>query len=193
MFNTENLTNKYFSEVNAEDILDIKTLSIEDKVKCFSFFLNSDVITNYSVISNLFMLINGITDIEDDILEDERLFFNSLEEYVDIKLELKPEIEEFKKKLLIYYLGIVEGLNVKIPELKIHIPNTYYNILHFVTPIFISKIMTEQLTNIDVNDVKPTFCAESLYDKINNHVFSQTYGIIDRIMSEVMNDNLGLV
>lgn len=193
MFNTENLTNKYFSEVNAEDILEIKTLSIEDKVKCFSFFLNSDVITNYSVISNLFMLINGITDIEDDILEDERLFFNSLEEYVDIKLELKPEIEEFKKKLLIYYLGIVEGLNVKIPELKIHIPNTYYNILHFVTPIFISKIMTEQLTNIDVNDVKPTFCAESLYDKINNHVFSQTYGIIDRIMSEVMNDNLGLV
>ena len=65
------------------------------------------------------MLINGITDIEDDTLEDERLFFNSLEEYVDIKLELKPEIEEFKKKLLIYYLGIVEGLNVKIPELKI--------------------------------------------------------------------------
>ena len=193
MFNTENLTNKYFSEVNAEDILDIKTLSTEDKVKCFSFFLNSDVITNYSVISNLFMLINGITDIEDDILDDERLFFNSLEEYVDIKLELKPEIEEFKKKLLIYYLGIVEGLNVKIPELKIHIPNTYYNILHFVTPIFISKIMTEQLTNIDVNDVKPTFCAESLYDKINNHVFSQTYGIIDRIMSEVMNDNLGLM
>lgn len=191
MFNIENLTNKYFSEVNAEDFLDIKTLSTEDKVKCFSFFLNSDVITNYSVISNLFMLINGITDIEDDTLEDERLFFNSLEEYVDIKLELKPEIEDFKKKLLIYYLGIVEGLNVKIPELKIHIPNTYYNILHFVTPIFISKIMTEQLTNIDVNDVKPTFCAESLYDKINNHVFSQTYGIIDRIMSEVMDDSRG--
>jgi hypothetical protein len=189
MFNIENLTNKYFLELNAEDVLSIKHLQIEDKIKCFAFFLTSEVITNYSVISNLFMLINGITDIETEISEDERLFFNSLEEYVDIKLELKKEIEEFKKKLLIYYLGVVEGLNVKIPELKIHIPNTYYNILYLTNPTFISKIMNEQLKNIDVNAVKPTFNAESIYDKINNHVYSQTYGIIDRILSEVVDDN----
>jgi len=189
MFNLENLTNKYFLELDADNDLDIKSLSIDEKIKCFSFFLTSDVITNYSVISNLFILINGITDIDSDISEDSRLFFNDLEEYVDIKLELKKEIEEFKKRLLIYYLGIIEGLNVKIPELKIHIPNTYYNILHLANPIFISKIMTEQLKNIDVNEVKPTFNAESVYDKINDHVFSHTYGIIDRIMSEAMNDN----
>lgn len=189
MFNIENLTNKYFLELNAEEDLDIKHLQIEDKIKCFAFFLKSEVITNYSVISNLFILVNGITDIDNDISDDERLFFNNLEEYVDIKLELKKEIEEFKKKLLVYYLGVVEGLNVKIPELKIHIPNTYYNILHLTNPTFISKIMNEQLKNIDVNDVKPTFNAESIYDKINNHVYSQTYGIIDRILSEVVDDN----
>lgn len=186
MFDVENLSEKYFLELNAEDILDIKTLGFEDKVKCFRFFLQCDSIINYSVITNLFMLLNGIGDSRTGLSDDNRVFFNSLEEYVDIKLELKSEMEEFKKKLLVYYLGVIEGLNVKIPELKIHIPNTYFNLLHLANPIFISKIMSEQINNIDTAEIKPTFNAESIYDKINNHVFSQTYGIIDRILSEAM-------
>lgn len=186
MFDVKNLTNKYFMNLSSDDILEIKSLGIDDKIKCFKFFLQSDVIMNYSVISNLFILLNGIAGIKDRLSEDNRIFFNNLEEYVDIKLELKEEIEIFKKNLLMYYLGVVEGLNVKIPELKIHIPNTYYNILHLTNPLFISKIMTEQLKNIDVNEVKPTFNAESIYNYINNQVYSQTHGIIDRIISEVM-------
>jgi hypothetical protein len=186
MFDVENLNDKYFLSLNAEDDLEIKSLSIEDKVKCFKFFLKSDVIMNYSVITNLFMLLNGIAGVKDTLSEDNRVFFNNHEEYVDIKLELKSEIEDFKKRLLIYYLGVVEGLNVKIPELKIHIPNTHFNVLYLANPVFISKIMSEQLKNIDVNEVKPTFNAESIYDQINNHVYSYTYGIIDRIVSEAM-------
>lgn len=186
MFNVENLNDKYFLNISAEEDLEIKSLSVEDKVKCFRFFLTSDAIMNYSVITNVFMLLNGIAGVKDTLSKDNRIFFNNLEEYVDIKLELKTEIEDFKKRLLIYYLGVVEGLNVKIPELKIHIPNTYYNILYLTNPIFISKIMSEQLKNIDVNEIKPTFNAESIYDQINNHVYSYTYGIIDRIVSEAM-------
>ena len=186
MFDLENLTDKYFLSADAEDVLEIKSLPVEDKVKCFKFFLESDAIMNYSVITNLFMLLNGIAGMKDKLSNDNRIFFKNLEEYVDIKLELKCEIENFKKKLLVYYLGVVEGLNVKIPELKIHIPNTYYNVLYLANPIFISKIMSEQLKNIDVNEVKPTFNAESVYDQINNHVYSHTYGIIDRLVSEAM-------
>ena len=188
MFDISNLNDRYFMSVDAGELLNIKNLSTEDKIKSFSFFLKSDVITNYSVISNLFILINGVTNIDDEALNDERVFFNDLEEYVDIKLELKEDIEQFKKKILEYYLGVVQGLNVKLPELKVHITNTHYNFLHLATPIFISKLMLEQLKNIDVNNVKPTFNAESIYDKINNHVYSQTYGILQRIMSEAINE-----
>ena len=190
MFDINNLNDEYFTKIDAGEILEIKSLSTEDKIDCFRFFLKSEVITNYSVISNLFMLVNGITSIDDELLNDTRVFFNDLEEYVDIKLELKKDIEEFKKKLLEYYLGVVQGLNVKLPELKVHITNTHYNILYLANPIFISKLMLEHLKNIDVNNVKPTFNAESIYDKINDHVYSQTYGIFQRIMSEVLNNEL---
>lgn len=190
MFDINNLNDEYFIKLDAGEILEIKELTTEDKIKCFKFFLESDVITNHSVISNLFILINGITNIDNDLAEDIRVFFNDLEEYVDIKLELKHSIDLFKKRLLEYYLGIIQGLNVKLPELKIHITNTYYNILCLANPIFISKLTLEQLKNIDINNVKPTFNAESIYDKINSHIYSQTFGIIQRMISEVSNEGI---
>lgn len=190
MFDIENLNDEYFLTVQADELLKIKSLSTEDKIKCFRFFLNSNVITNFSAITNLFLLINGIGGIEESSLCNEKMFFNDLEEYIDIKLKLKKDIENFKKKLLEYYLGVVQGLNVKLPELKVHITNTHYNILFLTNPLFISKLMLEYLKYIDVNTIKPTFNAESIYNKINDHVYSHTFGILQRIVSETINEDI---
>ena len=190
MFNLENLNDDFFKTLDAGDDVEIKKLKTEDKIKCFKFFLSSDVITNHSIISNLYILVNGISDIDEDIENDDRAFFNSLEEYVDIKLDLKEELDLFKKKIVEYYLGIIKGLIVKIPELKVHITNTHYHIFHLANPEFISKMMLEQLDNIDVKSIKPTFNAESLYDKINDHTYSYTYGIFQRIMSEFSEEDI---
>lgn len=189
MFDINNLNEEYFSKLDAGEVLEIKKLDTEDKIKCFSFFLKSNVLTNCSVISNIYMLINSITEMDADIANDNRVFFNDLEEYVDIKLELRRDIEDFKKKLLEYYLGVIQGLNVKLPELKIHITNTHYNILYLSNPMFISKLMLEHLKNININNIKPTFNAESIYDKINGHVYSHTFGIMQRVLSEVDNEH----
>ena len=108
MFDLKNLNDDFFTTVNPEEVLEIKPLNTEDKVKCFRYFLTSDVISNISVISNIFILIDGVTSIDDNTLEDNRVFFSSLEEYVDIKLQLRDEINAFNIKLLEYYLGIIE-------------------------------------------------------------------------------------
>ena len=118
MFEIKNLNDEFFSNLEPSLILEVKEFSTEEKVLCFKYFLNTDVITNISVISNLFLLINGITDIDDDALADERIFFNSLEEYIDVKLEIKNDIDVFNTKLLEYYLGIIKGLSVNLDELK---------------------------------------------------------------------------
>ena len=81
MFEVKNLNDKYFSQLDPGEILDIKEMSTDDKILCFRYFLKSEGITNVSVISNLFLLINGISDIDDNALNDERVFFSSLEEY----------------------------------------------------------------------------------------------------------------
>lgn len=184
MFEVKNLNDKYFSQLDPGEILDIKEMSTDDKILCFRYFLKSEGITNVSVISNLFLLINGISDIDDNALNDERVFFSSLEEYVDVKLEIKEEIDGFNIALLEYYLGVVEGLNVTLDELKSHIPNTYFNLMSLVTSELVSKLMLKYLTRIDCHNVKPAFNANDLYNKINNSD-SLFLGFIQNLVSEV--------
>ena len=76
-----------------------------------------------------------------------------MEEYVDIKLQIRREIDEFNTRLLEYYLGIVEGLEVVLDEVKTHIPNTHFNVMPLITPQLISKIMSKYLTRIDTTKV----------------------------------------
>lgn len=184
MFDLKNLNDNFFATVSTEEILDIKAMDTDSKVECFRYFLTSDVISNISVISNIFLLIDGVSSIDENTLEDPRVFFNSLEEYVDIKLQLRSEMDSFNIKLLEYYLGIVEGLDVTLDELKVHITNTHYNIMNLVTPTLISKLMLKYLTRISFENVNPVFHATELYSKINN-TDNLIVGFLQKLTNEV--------
>ena len=191
MFEIKNLNDEYFSNLAPEVILEIKELPTEDKIKCFRYFLGTDVITNVSVISNLFLLINGITDIEDNALDDERVFFSSLEEYIDVKLEIKSEIDVFNTRLLEYYLGVIKGLSVNLDELKTHIPNTFFNLMPLVTINLISKLTIKYLDRIENKNVKPVFNAMELYSEINNQD-TLFLGFVQSLVSEVSRNDTNL-
>ena len=191
MFEIKNLNDEYFSNLAPEVILEIKELPTEDKIKCFRYFLGTDVITNVSVISNLFLLINGITDIEDNALDDERVFFSSLEEYIDVKLEIKNEIDVFNTRLLEYYLGVIKGLSVNLDELKTHIPNTFFNLMPLVTINLISKLTIKYLDRIENKSVKPVFNAMELYSEINNQD-TLFLGFVQSLVSEVSRNDTNL-
>lgn len=184
MFDITNLTDEFFVALNPEEILEIKELTTDEKIECFKFFLTSEVITNVSVISNLYLLIDGISNIDEDMDNDERIFFSSLEEYVDIKLSIRKEIDEFNIKLLQYYLGVIEGIDVTLDELKVHIPNTHFNLMSLVTVNLISKLILKYLTRIDASKVKPVFNANDLYTKINNPD-SLIFGFLQSLTGEV--------
>ena len=184
MFDLKNLNDDFFAKVNTNEILNVKEMKTEDKIRCFRYFLTSDIISNISVISNVFLLIDGVSSISDDTLQDNRVFFNSLEEYVDIKLQLRDEIDSFNIKLVEYYLGIIEGLDVVLDELKTHITNTHYNIMNLVTPNLISKLTLKYLTRITVSNVKPAFHAVELYNKINN-TDNLIVGFLQKLTNEV--------
>lgn len=191
MFEIKNLNDEYFSNLAPEVILEIKELPTEDKIKCFRYFLGTDVITNVSVIANLFLLINGITDIEDNALDDERVFFSSLEEYIDVKLEIKNEIDVFNTRLLEYYLGVIKGLSVNLDELKTHIPNTFFNLMPIVTINLISKLTIKYLDRIENKNVKPVFNAMELYSEINNQD-TLFLGFVQSLVSEVSRNDTNL-
>ena len=60
MFNIENLNDNFFSQLDPNEVLRIKELDTENKIRCFQYFLTSDVISNISVISYIFLLIDGV-------------------------------------------------------------------------------------------------------------------------------------
>lgn len=183
MFDIKNLNDEYFANLNPEEVLEVKGLTTEEKVQCFKYFLDSEVITNVSVISNIFMLINGITGIDDVEMKDERVFFNSLEEYVDIKLQIRYELDDFNTWLLEYYLGIIQGLSVTLDELKVHIPNTFFCIMPLISLDLISKLMVKYLKRVNAEKVKPAFHAAEMYSRINN-TDSLIFGFLQNLAGE---------
>lgn len=167
MFDLNNLNDEFFDNVNKEEILDVKSLQFKDKVTCFSYFLTSDHITNVSVLANIFLVINGFSEFSSDVENDPKVFFNNIEEYVDIKLKLKKEIESFCIKLIENYLGVLLGLTILLDERKEHIKNTHFNILHLADIKLISKLMNKYLAKIDFKNIKPAHCSSEIYEKIN--------------------------
>lgn len=162
--------------LKAEDKLEnIKDLSLEDKVEFFKTCLNTDGIVNTEIISNIIVLLTGYTNIDDDLSDNKSFYFKSIDEYVDIKLQLTEDLQQFSIKLLKYYLGVLSGLSINLFDVKIHAPNLYFHTLLGLNAIQISKIFNKHIRDINPNEIVPVHNAEILYDCINNkdNVLSQ--------------------
>lgn len=167
MFNIENLNDEYFTNLGSDEVLDIKNLTAFEKNQCFKYFLNSKVLTNKSILYNLFLMISSIENIDDDDYARDDVFFTSKEEYEDLESRLGYEIIEFRVNLLELYLCIMAGLANSSEESKIDIDPTYQNILEYIDPIFVANLILTYIKSVNAEHIKPINNAREYYDKIN--------------------------
>ena len=167
MFNIENLNDEYFANLDSEAILDIKNLSAFEKNQCLKYFLNSKVLTNKSILYNLFLIISSVENIDEDDYAREDVFFTSKEEYEDLESRLGYEIIEFRINLLELYLCIMAGLANTSEDSKVEIEPTYLNILEYVDPIFVANLILSYIKSVNAEHIQPVKNAKELYDKIN--------------------------
>ena len=167
MFDTDNLNDEYFTNLDSETVLDIKNLSTFEKNQCLKYFLSSKVLTNKSVIYNLFLMISSVENIDEDDYASEDVFFTSKEEYEDLESRLGYEIIEFRINLLELYLCIMAGLANTSENPKIDIEPTYMNILEYIDPIFVANLILSYIKSINAEHIQPIKNAQKLYDKIN--------------------------
>ena len=140
MFNIENLNDEYFANLDSEAVLDIKSLSAFEKNQCLKYFLNSKVLTNKSILYNLFLIISSVENIDED---------------------------EFRINLLELYLCIMAGLANISEDSKVEIEPTYLNILEYVDPIFVANLILSYIKSVNAEHIQPVKNAKELYDKIN--------------------------
>ena len=167
MFNIENRNDEYFANLDSEAVLDIKNLSTFEKNQCLKYFLNSKVLTNKSILYNLFLIISSVENIDEDDYAREDVFFTSKEEYEDLESRLGYEIIEFRINLLELYLCIMAGLANTSEDSKVEIEPTYLNILEYVDPIFVANLILSYIKSVNAEHIQPVKNAKELYDKIN--------------------------
>ena len=104
---TEDVIKDYLTD--GKTMLDIKSLSLNDKVAIIKIALNCDDVTDPLMIMNLINLVKVYNTLADDYFESPDVYVNSVEELLDLKLALSANLKEFARNIVIYFLSILKS------------------------------------------------------------------------------------
>lgn len=160
---------EYVSIKNTEfnDVLNLREWEFDDKIKFLKQALKDSGLRNVNVIINISLLLKRFNDLDDSIFDREDIYFTSIVELVDAKLELQNELDELKTIIVKYYLSVIKSLVVKNEEQSRDIENLYFMLLRILSVYDIS-LMLQKLETIDT-DIEFVRCANEIYqDMLKN-------------------------
>lgn len=117
-------TERYFSYI-------MKGMPTEFLEKVFKFVLESGDYVNPSILTNLLLLIKSYNTLDDSFFESESVFFSSMEDFIDLKMNLKADIRKFNSEVVKFFFSCMKSLNkfdtsfmdnpVEIPDLHLSV------------------------------------------------------------------------
>lgn len=136
--------------------IDLKNLSKELKLEAFKISLTRDTVVDSKIILNIYNLIKTYNSFEDTFFAHPDVYFNTLEEYLDIRTDLMDDIKAFSKQLIIYYLSCLKSLHVTEADTAYAnmkpIPPVFQRILFVIDFFTLSKIMNK-MQDINLSDL----------------------------------------
>ncbi|MGN1393467.1 MAG: hypothetical protein ACI4V7_05405, partial [Succinivibrionaceae bacterium] len=130
----ENLSIIFESEYkNPKDIFltNLKGLDIELITEGLKFALNYKNLKDSLMLLNILNLIKTYNTLDDSFFMNENIYISSIEDMLDLRLNLKDEIKEFNKKLSMYFISLIKSYNktIFLPTDKcVDLPEIYKNI-----------------------------------------------------------------
>lgn len=121
----------------------IKKNSFSKKIEMFKYLLSCEALENINGLLNISLLFKRLTNIDSSFFNNDRIYFDSLYELIDIKLHLQKEINEVQRKLFIYYNNLIKSYNVSNEEESLHLNNFYYNLFHLLNLSDLSNIVAK--------------------------------------------------
>lgn len=144
---------KYQTNKNFQ--FDVKNLSFDIRKNLFlSWFSNYDIV-NPSILMNLITLLRAYNDFSDDFFALDTIYFNSITEFLDIKLELKTEIDKFVNDFSTWYYSLfkcIHKVEINFLETFKPLPNTFSGIITALDFVTISGIISKA-TNVDFKNL----------------------------------------
>jgi hypothetical protein len=161
--NLDGLINNILELEDTESI-DIKELSYDDKLLFMKRVFIEKNLVNSSILLNIYTLIKSSNSLDDALFANENIYFNNIEEYLDIKFDLKADIIKFNKELIEYFIAVLKGVGIFESDGQdrcINIPLIYQRIL-FITDFYtLSRIMFK-VAEIDFGIIPPALNATAI-------------------------------
>lgn len=143
------------NQTNRNIQFDIKTLNFDFKKTLFSNWFSNYDIVNPSILMNLITLLRAYNDFSDDFFALDTIYFNSITEFLDIKLELKTEIDKFVNDFSTWYYSLfkcIHKVEINFLETFKPLPNTFSSIITSLDFVTISGIISKA-TNVDFKNL----------------------------------------
>ena len=135
------------NEEEFEDIiyLNLKGLSVDLISDAIRYSLKREDLKNPLMILNIINLIKIYNTLDDSFFENENIYVSSIEDLLDLKLELKADLKAFIKQLSIYFVSMFKSYNkLTYSPLDKHIklPNLYEKMFLTLDLLTLSGILS---------------------------------------------------
>lgn len=91
--------------------LNLKGLSTEDLTKVLKLSFNRESLVNTNLLLNLAVFVNGYSTFDDSLFNSKEIFVQSIEQILDIKLELLDDIKAFRQQCCFYFLSCLKSMH----------------------------------------------------------------------------------
>lgn len=147
------LEEKEFEDRRSSLVISLKGLSTEDLVKAYQCVLRRETLINPTIIINISLLINGYNTLDDSLFTSKDVFESSLDQLIDVKLELKQDLKDLQKNLAYWYLGCIKYMS-KVEYTYLDdvqkMPNLYYLLIISQSFMSLSSII-QKTSDLDWN------------------------------------------
>ena len=145
--------------------LDIKNISLADKIEIIKFALNYENLdSDPLMLLNILNLVKSYNTLSEDYFQSPDIYVNSVEELLDLKLALSTEMKTFSKKIVMYFFGILKSFNkMSFTAADEHeeLPNLFKNLFLLLDINTISALLAKC----------PNFCTDEIKYVDNAYVY----------------------
>ena len=135
----------YETETKKIVYLNLKGLNISLVTEAIRYSLTREDLRNPYMILNIINLIKIYNTLDDSFFNDSKIYVNSIEDLLDVKLDLTDELKKFQRQLSIYFISLFKSYNkfsYEPLDKHIELPEIYKNIILSLDILTLSGIFS---------------------------------------------------
>lgn len=135
----------YETETKEIVYLNLKGLNVSLITEAIRYSLTREDLRNPYMILNIINLIKIYNTLDDSFFNDSKIYVNSIEDLLDVKLDLTNELKKFQRQLSIYFISLFKSYNkfsYEPLDKHVELPEIYKNIILSLDILTLSGIFS---------------------------------------------------